>query len=228
MRRAILLLAALPVLGGGIAEGSRLYREGEFRRAAAVYQRQLAAGDTSLALRYDLGTALLRLGRHDEARGHLEAAFEARRVPGLRQRALYNAANTDLEPVFLKRVVDPDERRQHLQRAIARYKDALLARPSDADAKWNLELALRLLAQQQPQGGGGGGDQQQQGGGGGGPQPQQPQPQPSPAPAPPAPAPELTERQAEQILTGASKAEADAQRSVLDRNRSQPRTARDW
>ncbi|HET7230018.1 MAG TPA: tetratricopeptide repeat protein [Longimicrobium sp.] len=226
MRRALLLMAVLPVLGGGITEGNRLYRGGQFRRAAEVYARRHAQGDSSVALRYNLGTALLRLQRWDEARPHLEAAIEAQKAPELRQRALYNAGNADLEPVFRRKVTDETRRTEMLRRAIGRYKDALLARPNDADAKWNLELALRLLRHDPPSGGGGGGDQQNQGGGGGG-NAQNPAPSPSPSPNP-APAPELSQQQAERILTGASNAEKEAQRQVLSRNRSASNAVRDW
>jgi tetratricopeptide (TPR) repeat protein len=226
--RRLLLLAALPFLGGGMVEGNRLYRAGQFRRAAEAYQRRAAAGDTSAVVRYDLGTALLRLRKWDEARPLLEGAAGSRRIPELRQRALYNAGNTDLEPVFLRKATKPNERRERLTRAIAHYKDALLARPGDADAKWNLELAERLLDHEPPRSGGGGGaEQQNQGGGGGGQQPPQPAPQPAPSPQP-APAPELSEREAERILTGAARAEADAQREVLSRVRGQRKTVRDW
>lgn len=228
MRRALLLAVALPLLGGGIAEGNRLYRAGQFRRAAEAYARRYADGDSSAALRYNLGTALLRLQRWDEARPHLEAAVEAQRPPELRQRALYNAGNADLEPVFRRRVTDEERRRELLLRAIGRYKDALLLRPNDGDAKWNLELALRLLRREPPSGGGGGGqDQNQAGGGGGDDTPRQPAPQPSPAPNP-APAPELTQEEAQRILTGAASAEKDAQRQVLSRNRGERNAVRDW
>lgn len=226
MRRALLLAVMLPLLGGGIAEGNRLYRAGQFRRAAEAYARRYAEGDSSTVLRYNLGTALLRLQRWDEARPHLDAAVEAQKPPELRQRALYNAGNADLEPVFRRRVTDDERRREMLLRAIGRYKDALLLRPNDADAKWNLELALRLLRRDPPSGGGGGG-QGQSGGGGGDDTPQQPAQQPSPAPTP-APAPELTQEQAERILTGASNAEKDAQRQVLSRNRGERNAVRDW
>jgi tetratricopeptide (TPR) repeat protein len=226
--RRLLLLAALPLLGGGMVEGNRLYRAGQFRRAAEAYQRRVAAGDTSAAARYNLGTALLRLQKWDEARPLLESAVGVWPAPELRQRALYNAGNADLEPVFRRKVTEPDARRERLLRAIVHYKDALLARPGDADAKWNLELAQRLLDREPPQrGGGGGADQRNQGGGGGGQGPPQPAPQPAPSPQQ-TPAPELSQREAERILTGAARAEADAQREVLSRVRGQRKTVRDW
>ena len=226
--RRLLLLVALPLLGGGMVEGNRLYRAGQFRRAAEAYQRRVAAGDTSAAARYNLGTALLRLQKWDEARPLLESAGGVRRAPELRQRALYNAGNADLEPVFRRKVTEPGARRERLLRAITHYKDALLARSGDADAKWNLELAQRLLDREPPQrGGGGGADQRNQGGGGGGQGPPQPAPQPAPSPRQ-TPAPELSQREAERILTGAARAEADAQREVLSRVRGQRKTVRDW
>jgi Ca-activated chloride channel family protein len=211
-----------------MVEGNRLYRAGQFRRAAEAYQHRVAAGDTSAAARYNLGTTLLRLQKWDEARPLLESAGGVRRAPELRQRALYNAGNADLEPVFRRKVTEPDARRERLQRAIVHYKDALLARPGDADAKWNLELAQRLLDREPPRSGGGGGaDQRNQGGGGGGQGPPQPAPQPAPSPQQ-TPAPELSQREAERILTGAAHAEADAQREVLSRVRGQRKTVRDW
>jgi Ca-activated chloride channel family protein len=210
-----------------MVEGNRLYRSGQFRRAAEAYQRRAAAGDTSAAARYNLGTALLRLQKWDEARPLLESAAGVRREPELRQRAHYNAGNADLEPVSRRKVTEPDARRERLTRAIAHYKEALLARPGDADAKWNLELAQRLLDREEPQSGGGGGGEQDQGGGGGGQQPPQPAPQPAPSPQP-APAPELSQREAERILAGAARAEAEAQREVLSRVRGQRKTVRDW
>lgn len=222
----MLMLAALPLLGGGLAEGNRLYRAGQFRRAAEAYARRQEAGDTTVVLRYNLGTTLLRLQQWDEARPHLEAAIEAQPAE-LRQRALYNAGNADLEPVFRRKVTEDGPRREALLRAVGRYKDALLLRPDDQDAKWNLELALRLLRNQPPSGGGGGGNEQNQGGGGGGGNAQNPSPTPSPEPQP-APAPELTQQEAERILTGASNAEKDAQREVLSRSRGQRNAVRDW
>jgi tetratricopeptide (TPR) repeat protein len=227
MRRLLMLLALPPLLGGGVVEGNRLYRAGQFRRAEAVYRERLVRGDTSLAVRYNEGTVLLRLARWDDARPHLEAAVEAR-PPALRQRARYNAGNADLEPVFRRRVTGDEQRRERLERAIRHYKEALLLRPGDADAKWNLELAQRLLRREPPrQGGGGGGGNEQDPASGGGAQTPSPAPQPAPNPTP-APRPELSQRQAEQILTGASRAEKDAQREVLSRSRVQRRTLRDW
>jgi Ca-activated chloride channel family protein len=226
MRRALLLALALPLLaGGGPSEANRPYRAGDHAGAAAAYSRLYQAGDSSAALRYNLGTALLRGGQWDEARGHLEAAFAVDSPPALRQRAWYNAGNSDLEPVFRKQVSEPQAREERLRRAIERYKLALLARPGDADAKWNLELAQRLLNPTPPQGGGGGGAGNEGGGGDQG----QPQPTPQPAPSPrQQPVPNVSQQEAERILTGAERSEQEAQRQMLSRNRGERQAVRDW
>jgi hypothetical protein len=160
----------------------------------------------------------------------LEAAAERASGPELRQRASYNAGNADLEPVAAGGGEDPD-RAERLRRAIARYQRALLLAPGDFDAKWNLELAQRLLEEEPPSGGGGGGEEQDQGGGGG----EEEEPQPDPA-GPPQRArstadegnPQLSEAEAEAILSEAEEEERDLQRKKLREAKGTVRAARDW
>ena len=147
------------------SEGNRAYRSGDYAAAAAAYREALDV-ERSPTLLYDYGTTLLALERYDEAREILQLA--ARAVDGpIAEAALYNAGNTDLEPVFRRQ---PDgDRAAQLRRAIEAYKRALLLNPDRLDSKWNLELAQRLLEEEQRMGGGGGGgDTPQRGGGGGG------------------------------------------------------------
>jgi Ca-activated chloride channel homolog len=214
-----LLLAAV-LASGTLAEAERAYRRGDFAAAAAGYARALAAGDSSAVVRYNLGTSLLRLGRHDEARAQLEAAARAPDAP-LRSRAAYNAGWADLAPVAAGRAPAP-ERTARLERAVAHYRAALRAAPDDADAKWNLELAERLLRTppEAPGGGGGGED----GGGEGG---------TDDAPAGPRPAlpgdeRALTPAETERLLAGAEQRDLRVQREQLRRAPRQPPALRDW
>ncbi len=217
--RLLFGLALLGLLALDLGAGNRYYREGDFERAAAEYQRALERADRSPLLRYNLGTALLRMGRYEEARQHLEVATRAQDAL-VRQRAYYNAGNTDLEPAF--RAPATEARREQLQRAVAAYREALRLDSADEDAKWNLELAERLLRQETAGGGGGGG--------GGGPDaesPAQPDPQPSPAEGGGAGA-ELTPAQARQILQTAEQIERELQREKLRRAEAPPPNVRDW
>lgn len=227
MMRWMMVLGAAALIGGGApAEGDRAYRRGDYARAAQAYGRALAAGDSSAAVRYNLGTALLRLGRHDEARPHLEAASRAGDA-GLRFRAAYNAGNADLAPVAAGRV-PPEQRRERLTRAIGQYRRALLLEPGDHDARWNLELANRLL--REPAGGGGGDDdEREQPRGGGGEDDQAPvSPQPSPGTADAGGARPMTREQAERILAAAEAREQRIQREQLRQDQTRIHGVRDW
>lgn len=226
MNRILILLVTFPVLGGSMVAGNRLYRTGRFRQAAEVYANRLRNGDQTPVVRYNLGTSLLRLSRWDQAREQLESAADGGAAPELRQRAHYNAGNADLMPAFLDKL--PKEKKAEvLHRAIDRYKQALRLRPGDVDAKWNLELALRLL-DKEPQGGGGGASQDQGGGGGADQQEKGGQaPQPTPGSGGNA-TPQISREAAERILAGAAQEEAAAQSSSLRRGRAERKVARDW
>lgn len=177
--------------------------------AEADYRTLLSQTPEDPTLHYNLGTALARQGRFDDARPHLETAAEAG-IPA--DDAPYNLGNTDLEPAFADSTLA--ERDERLLRSIESYKTALRADPADEDAKWNLELGRRLLARDDPppSGGGGGG-----GGGGDGDGPQrQGERQPTPtAGGGSGPAPRMTEAEAEALLRSAQEREMEVQQERL-------------
>ena len=228
MRRLMILGAAALIGGGALAEGERAYLRGDYRAAAAAYARALADGDSSAVVRYNLGTSLLRQGRYDEARPHLAAAALARAPLEVRFRAEYNAGNAELVPVASGRVA-PEQRRAWLYRAIAHYRRALLLRPDDVDAKWNLELANRLL-REQPGGGGEDEDEENESpsGGGGENDPSAGTPQPRPGQADAGPGQPMTREQAERILAGAETREQRILRQQLKQDQVRIHGVRDW
>jgi Ca-activated chloride channel homolog len=147
-RSAALLLLCLTVTGFGIGDlqrGNRHYRAGRYAEAVEAYQAALRSGRESPELHYNLGTSLLRLGRAEEAEHHLRTALGTVE-PALRQRASYNLGNRFLEAGR----ANPDGV-PLLEAAAEAYRDALRLDPSDIDAKWNLELALRERDRQQQQ-----------------------------------------------------------------------------
>jgi tetratricopeptide (TPR) repeat protein len=224
--RGVMMVAAAALIGGGVlARAEQAYRRGDYRGAADAYARALADGDSSAAVRYNLGTSLLRLGRYDEARPHLEAAARSRPLAG---RAAYNAGNTDLAPAAAGKTA-PEQREPALRRAVARYREALLRDPGDADARWNLELAQRMLNAEQKGGGGGGAPRPDPDPDAGGNAPPRPDPPPRPSPDPGASRPgAMTPSQAERLLAGAEQRDQEVQRRELKREQAPSAGVRDW
>lgn len=225
---AVALIAVLALGIGDFERGNRHYRAGRYAEAVEAYRAALEDGDDRPELQYNLGTALLRLGEYEEAQRHLEAALSDVE-PELRQRALYNLGNRFL--VEGRESAEAAQRDRLLDAAIEAYRGALRLSPSDADAKWNLELALR--AQDEPPETPEQADQDQQderddqsGGGGEQPQPNAPQgDQPEGGGENEAP---LSPEQAEQILNAVEQDERELYQEQLRRGARETPVVRDW
>lgn len=229
-RRSTLLVTALflatTAFGiGQVEKGNRLYREGRYAEAVEAYQEALQDGDDSPVLRFNLGTALLRLGRYTEAEPHLRAALDAVDTE-VREPALFNLGSRFLEEG--RAADDAEARQQLLDAAVEAYRRALRLDPSSGDAKWNYELALQERQQSQQQGDGSQQprpqpdrqDQEDRGSGG-----QQSQERPS-AQQPQTGA--MTREQAERLLAAVEQNERDLVRDQLRKGRRETRVARDW
>ena len=103
----------------------------------------------------------------ETARGSLTHAA-ASLDPDVRFRALFNLGLLALRQAM----TDSAARESRLADAERAYREALLLRPHDLGAKWNLELAVRHQhggsSRSNPPSGGGGGGPQSAGGGGSG------------------------------------------------------------
>jgi len=183
--------------GGDIeAQGPRnqadeAWGAGEFRDAAEYYLEQVRAGEGGDTAWFNLGTASLAAGDTSIARRALERAAGSL-DPGIRFGAAYNLGLLSIRLALR----DSARAVQYLETARQRYREALLLQPNDRDAKWNLELVLRLL----PPPPEAGGSQQ-------GPSDEDPEEQEPP--------PGITRSQAEQILNSMSEEE---RRTLLERN----------
>jgi len=171
--------------------GDEAWRRSAFRVAAQRYLEQVRRGEGGDTTWFNLGTAALAVGDTaltDQALGRAAGSLD----PDIRFRALYNAGLLALRLAAR----DSARRDQYLAAARERYREALLLRPNDEAAKWNLELAIRRSRQS---GGGGEAPPPPPSGGGG----SEPQP-------PPAARAGLTRAQAEQVLNSI----ADEERQV--------------
>ena len=129
----------------------------DLRRARVAYLAELAARRKDDAAWYNAGTAALADSDAETAQASLAHAA-ASLDPDVRFRALYN-----LGLLALRQAEDDSAGRDaHLADAERAYREALLLRPRDRPAKWNLELAVRQRGgtsqtKAPPNGGGGSG-----------------------------------------------------------------------
>jgi tetratricopeptide (TPR) repeat protein len=164
---AILLVITLPFGGrftretnshAATARGVEQFKQKKYAEA----QKSFAAA-TSIAATpsrsFNLGTSQIAAGNREAGSSTIAKALAD---PSLRADALFNRGNSALSA-------------SAFDYAIRDYTDALRIRPSDVDAKRNLEIALRRKQAMQKQQGGGSGSQHDRG----------PEPQPSPKAAGP-------------------------------------------
>lgn len=173
---------------------------GDSARASDAYLAEVNArtGDTAW---FNAGTAAMAAQDFSTARSALARAATSL-DPNIRFRALYNEGLLALRAAEL----DSIHRDAHLGEAERAYREALLLRPLDPAAKWNLELAQRRRRQ------GGGGQSQSQ------PQNQNQNQQQKSQPQPPTPQ-GMTEAQADEILRSIGQEELKTRRERMGRTR---------
>jgi Ca-activated chloride channel homolog len=197
----------------------RAWDRGDVAAAAVAYLAELALRQDDDTAWYNAGTAALAAGTPDVARASLARAASSL-DPDVRFRALYNLGLLGLAQAAR----DTASREAHLADAERAYREALLLKPHDLPAKWNLELVTRMR-------------------GGGGANRQNPQPPPSSGGAPPdqrqgggnpppgqgAQGSGLTQAQADEVLRSIGEEELRTRRDRTGRNRrAVPSGVKDW
>jgi Ca-activated chloride channel homolog len=227
---------ALPTFGiGDFERGNRLYRQGKYADAAIAYLDAIAHGKNTPDVHYNLGTALLQVGKYKEAEQHLKVAL-ASVDPEFRERVYYNLGNRFLEEARTEAMQrDTAQKSALLDSAVVAYKQALRLQPPDRDAKWNLELALRDQKNTKKSGGGGGQQNQSQnqnqkakGGGGGNGQSQSPTQQNGQQQGATPEKKPMSPDQADRILSAAEQDERQLYKERLKKGQREMPVTRDW
>ncbi|HWA56645.1 MAG TPA: VWA domain-containing protein [Gemmatimonadales bacterium] len=137
----IALLATLTGLSCGdggradLVRGQQLYEQGKWLEAYEAYQRVLRQ-EGGPEVRYNAGNTLYRMRQYTEAAKSWREALNA--SPTQKQNALYNMGNA-----YVRAAQDANALSRYLDRAVEAYEEALRLDPTDKEAKWNLEVALR-------------------------------------------------------------------------------------
>jgi Ca-activated chloride channel homolog len=145
-----LFLLMLTVSTDGARKANEAYEKGDYVNAEAGYREALLVTPDDARLYFNLGNALTRQGKFDEAVSAFEQFKSMTSDPRQRAAADYNIGNIH-------------GAKEEWGKAAERFRESLRANPDDAQAQHNYELARRRLTQpppppQQPQQG----DQEQQ------------------------------------------------------------------
>ncbi len=112
--------------------GNDMYREQKFSDAEVNYRKALEKEKTLVQGHFNLGDALTKQGKFDEAVREYESALAGAQGKDAKAYAHYNIGNSMMK-------------QQRYQDAVQSYVDALKLDPKDDDAKYNLSYALEKL-----------------------------------------------------------------------------------
>lgn len=146
-QKIVVILAAVIAAAGSLfgqsdrsllRDGNRLYESGKYADAEVNYRKSLEKNKETLHGPFNLGDALYKQDRFDEAAEQYRNAAAKTTDPTVKAEALHNLGNTMLKA-------------QKYPESIASYKEALKLNPKDADTKYNMEYAKAMLKQQEQQ-----------------------------------------------------------------------------
>lgn len=139
---ATLLLISMHSFAQGdkksISEGNTAYKQKNYPAAANAYLQALKENPYSVTAAFNLGNAYYKGGKKDEALNAYLKSAKAYDKPADKSNAFYNAG-----------VAYQNDKK--LEECIAVYKDALRQNPGNADARHNLQIALRQKQKQDQQ-----------------------------------------------------------------------------
>ncbi|MDR1155953.1 MAG: tetratricopeptide repeat protein [Bacteroidales bacterium] len=119
-------------------EGNRQYHAEKAEDAEKSYRRALDVNGKSDRATFNLGDALYRQKKYEEAGREFEKAVSEMTDKTDRAQAYHNLGNSYLQ-------------QQKLQESIDAYRQALRNNPKDDETRYNLSYAMNLLKQQEQQ-----------------------------------------------------------------------------
>jgi len=119
-------------------KGNSQYETGNFVDAEINYKKAIEKNADLLEAEFNLGDALMKQERFDEALEAFEKVSSTTENPTLKANALHNKGNVLLS-------------QQDLEGALESYKDALRINPKDNETRYNYAYVKKQLEQQQEQ-----------------------------------------------------------------------------
>ncbi len=120
-----------------VINGNQRYMEGDFAKSEAQYKIALSEDSNSIKANYNLGNALYKQKRMDEARVHYDRVIQnSQATKSDRHKAYHNIGKSYLDE-------------NDAEKAVANLKEALKLNPYDDQTRYNYALARKLLEKQE-------------------------------------------------------------------------------
>jgi len=119
-------------------DGNRLFDKGKYADAEASYKKALEKKSTFTEAVFNLGDAMYKQERYDDAIRQFELSAKTLTDPKLKAQAYHNIGNSQLG-------------KKEYEKAVDAYKQSLKLNPSDRDTKYNLAYANAKLRDKQKQ-----------------------------------------------------------------------------
>jgi Ca-activated chloride channel family protein len=123
---------------GDIRQGNRYFKNEKFDNAELSYRKALEEKKVNQLAEFNLGDALYRQKKFEEAGRQFEAAASNEAVKTNSAKAYHNLGNSFLQA-------------GKIDESINAYKDALRRNPGDLDTKYNLSYAQMMKKKQEKQ-----------------------------------------------------------------------------
>ena len=147
-----------------VRAGNRKFSKGAFQASEIDYRKAVLKDSTSMAGSYNLSNALYRQESFEEAAKAMEpaarAAADVQAVPDEAAKPVRKAVDAAADVFY--NAGDIALQQKDYAAAVEAFKQSLLRRPGDIDAKENYIYAKLMLQNQQNGGGGGGQNDQNQ------------------------------------------------------------------
>ncbi len=121
-----------------VKKGNDAYKLNDFNTAITKYNEAIKKDEANTTAQYNLGNALYKTDKKEDAVNAYDKAAANMKLPVEKSSALYN-----------KGVVLQNDKK--LENCITSYKDALKQDPNNADARHNLQIALKKKQEQKKQ-----------------------------------------------------------------------------
>lgn len=146
-----------------VRAGNRKFRKESFKEAEIDYRKAVVKDSTSMAGEYNLANTLYRQNDFEGAGKSLEVVKESaaavQAAPLAKDKAVVERTGRSAD--YFYNLGDVALQKKDYAAAVEAFKEALLRRPGDIDAKENYIYAKLMLQNQQNGGGGGQNDQNQ-------------------------------------------------------------------